>query len=152
MLKQIRNWLKSESIDFKEVHHEITKTSEESAEARGEDISIGGKALVIKIDGTFKILVLSAAKKLNSTAVKKYFSSKKMRFASKDELWELTGLVPGSVPPFGRPVIDLDLYVDNSILENDKIAFNAGSLTDSVVMKREDYVALAKPIVFSFSE
>jgi prolyl-tRNA editing enzyme YbaK/EbsC (Cys-tRNA(Pro) deacylase) len=152
MLEKIRSWLAAESIDFKEVHHEITKTSEESAKARGEDISIGGKALVVKVNGSFKILVLSAAKKLNSPAVKKYFSSKKMRFASKDELLELTGLVPGSVPPFGNPIIDLDLYVDDSILDNDKIAFNAGSLTDSIVMKREDYIALAKPTIFNFSE
>ncbi len=151
MLDKIRTWLSDESVEFREVHHEVTLTSEESAKARGEDISIGGKALVLKVNDSFKIMILSAAKKLDSSAVKKYFSVKKIRFASKDELLELTGLVPGSVPPFGRPIIDLDLYVDNSILANDKIAFNAGSLTDSIIMKREDYINLANPTVFSFS-
>jgi prolyl-tRNA editing enzyme YbaK/EbsC (Cys-tRNA(Pro) deacylase) len=151
MLDKIRNWLNKESIDFREVHHEITLTSEESAKARGEDIAIGGKALILKIDDSFKIMILSAAKKLNSSAVKNYFKVKKIRFASKDELLELTGLVPGSVPPFGRPIIDLDLYVDDSILANEKIAFNAGSLTDSIIMNRKDYIEIAKPTVFSFS-
>ena len=33
-----------------------------------------------------------------------------------------------------------------------KIAFNAGSLTDSIIMKTEDYLELAKPVIFSFSE
>jgi prolyl-tRNA editing enzyme YbaK/EbsC (Cys-tRNA(Pro) deacylase) len=152
MLDKIRNWLNKESIDFREVHHEVTLTSEESAKARGEDIAIGGKALILKIDDSFKIMILSAAKKLNSSAVKNYFKVKKIRFASKDELLELTGLVPGSVPPFGRPIIDLDLYVDDSILANEKIAFNAGSLTDSIIMNRKDYIEIAKPNVFSFSE
>ena len=152
MLEKIRTWLNNESIDFKEVHHQVTTTSEESANARGEDIRIGGKALILKIDDSFKIFVLSAAKKLNSLAIKKHFGAKKIRFASKDELLELTGLVPGSVPPFGKPLFELDLFVDNSILENDKIAFNAGSLTDSIVMKRADYINLAKPTLLSFSE
>lgn len=151
MFEKIKNWLDSNDIKFKEIHHEQTKTSEESAKARGEDISIGGKALVIKIDGSFKIFVLSASKKLDSSAVKKHFSVKKTRFASRDELMELTGLEPGSVPPFGKPLIDLELFVDNSILKNEKIAFNAGSLSDSIVMHREDYINLAKPSIFNFS-
>ena len=64
----------------------------------------------------------------------------------------MTGLVPGCVPPFGRPILDLDLYVDRSILENDRIAFNAGSLTDSMIMDREDYIRIAEPLeIFGFS-
>ena len=107
---------------------------------------------MLKIDDNFKILVLSAAKKLDSNLVKKYFNSKKVRFADQDELMNLTGLVPGSVPPFGNPIIDLELYVDDSILENDKIAFNAGSLTDSIIMKVDDYIKISKPTIFNFSK
>ena len=152
MLEEIRKILKENNVEFKEIHHQPTKTSEESAKARGEDIKVGGKALVLKIDDNFKILVLSAAKKLDSNLVKKYFNSKKVRFADQDELMNLTGLVPGSVPPFGNPIINLELYVDDSILENDKIAFNAGSLTDSIVMKADDYIKISKPIIFNFSK
>lgn len=74
-----------------------------------------------------------------------------MRFATRDELLELTGLEPGSIPPFGRPMIDLDLYVDQSIVDNDKIAFNAGSLTDSIIMSTKDYLEIAKPSILNFS-
>jgi len=151
MFENIKTWLSSESIGFKEVHHQVTLTSEESAKARGEDISIGGKALVLKVGGSFKIFVLSAARKLDSTAIKNHFSIKKSRFANREELLELTGLEPGSVPPFGKPILDLELYVDQSILENEKIAFNAGSLTDSIIMSTKDYLETAKPNVFSFS-
>ncbi len=56
-----------------------------------------------------------------------------------EELLELTACVPGCVPPFGRPVLDLPLLVDASVLRNDRIAFNAGSLTDSVIMARADW-------------
>lgn len=151
MLQEIRELLKSNPINFREVHHEATKTSEESAKARGEDISIGGKTLLLKVDDDFKLFVLSAAKKLNSEAIKKHFNAKKIRFATPDELLYLTNLVPGSVPPFGKPILDVDLYVDNSIVANQKIAFNAASLTDSIIMSVEDYLKLAKPVVFDFS-
>ncbi len=151
MFEKIKSHLHSNSIPFREVHHEQTKTSEESAKARGEDISVGGKALVLKVDGSFKMFVLSAAKKLDSAAVKAYFNVKKIRFASRDELLELTGLEPGSVPPFGQPFMALELFVDQSILDNEKIAFNAGSLTDSIIMRREDYIKLSNPTIFEFS-
>jgi prolyl-tRNA editing enzyme YbaK/EbsC (Cys-tRNA(Pro) deacylase) len=83
--------------------------------------------------------------------VKKHFGVKKIRFAEREELERLTGLVPGSVPPFGEPILPLKLYVDPSVLASDRIAFNAGSLTDSVVMPVADYVRLAKPEVLSFA-
>jgi prolyl-tRNA editing enzyme YbaK/EbsC (Cys-tRNA(Pro) deacylase) len=152
MLNEIKKFLHSKSIEFKAMYHEPTKTSEDSAKARGEDLSIGGKSLILKIDDTFKLFVLSASKKLDSAAIKKYFHAKSIRFASIDELINLTGLVPGSVPPFGRPINDLDLYVDNSIVQNEKIAFNAGSLTDSIVMSVRDYQEVAHPQVFTFSK
>jgi prolyl-tRNA editing enzyme YbaK/EbsC (Cys-tRNA(Pro) deacylase) len=56
------------------------------------------------------------------------------------------------VPPFGEPVLDLPLFVDPSILQNDRVAFNAGSLTDSIVMARADYIGVAKPAVLDFGE
>ena len=111
---------------------------------------MGGKALLLKVDDVFRLFVLSADRKLDSAAVKKHFSAKKTRFASPEELHQLTGLVPGSVPPFGAPVLPFPLYVDPSVFENDRIAFNAGSLTDSVVMAVSDYRRLAVPEVFVF--
>ncbi|MBU1071078.1 hypothetical protein KKG65_01540 [Patescibacteria group bacterium] len=152
MFQKIKEWLHSKSIDFREVHHEPTKTSEESAKARGEDLSTGGKALVLKVDDFFGLFIFSAAKKLDSSAVKKYFNAKKLRFATREELMELTGLVPGSVPPFGKPMLDLELFVDKSIENNEKIAFNAGSLTGSIIMSTKDYLQIANPKTFNFSK
>lgn len=137
---------------YRQVHHEPTLTSEDSARARGEELRIGGKALLLKVNDEFRLFVLSAAKQLDSAAIKEHFSARKTRFASPEELLELTGLVPGSVPPFGQPLFPFELYMDESIAANEKIAFNAGSLTDSVIMSVSDYCALAQPQVFPFSK
>jgi len=152
VLDSIRALLNASGAIYREVHHPPTLTSEDSARERGEDLRIGGKALLLKVNDTLRLFVLSAARQLDSNAIKQHFAAKKTRFASPDELRELTGLVPGSVPPFGAPILPFELYVDESILENEKIAFNAGSLTDSVIMRVTDYLRIANPAVFKFSK
>ncbi len=145
VLEDIREFLGREAVAFREVHHEPTRTSEESARARGESIEIGGKALLMKLGGEFRLFVLSAALRADSAAIRTHFNEKRARFASGDELKELTGLLPGSVPPFGRPILPFDLFVDESIRRNERIAFNAGSLTDSIIMGVSDYLRVARP-------
>ena len=152
LLEQIRSWLNAQGVPYREVHHEPTRTSEESAQARGEELRVGGKALLIKVDDVFRLFILSADRKLDSAAIKKYFSAKKTRFASPEELLELTGLVPGSVPPFGAPILPFPLYVDPSVFENERIAFNAGSLTDSMILAISDYRRLVEPEIFPFAD
>lgn len=149
--EKIRALLEEAGVSYRVVHHEPTRTSEESARVRGEDIRIGGKALVLKVGPDFKLFVLSAALKADSKRIKAHFGQREVRFATAEELLALTGLVPGAIPPFGRPVMPLDLFVDPSILGNDRIAFNAGSLTDSIIMSREDYVRIARPQVLAFA-
>jgi len=150
VLDSIRAWLKREDVEVRETHHEPTRTSEESARARGEAMRVGGKALLIKVDETFRLFVLSADRKLDSVAIRQYFGARRTRFASPQELNEMTGLVPGSVPPFGAPILPFPLYADPSVFENDRVAFNAGSLTDSMVIAVEDYRRLAGAEVFRF--
>jgi prolyl-tRNA editing enzyme YbaK/EbsC (Cys-tRNA(Pro) deacylase) len=144
-LDRLRQFLASQGVVFREVHHEVTRTSAESARARGEELRVGGKALVVKADDTYHLCVLPADCKLNSAAVKTVLGARKIRFASGEELLELTGLVPGSVPPFGRPILPFQLFADVRLIDNDRIAFNAGSLTTSFVLPMADYVRVAQP-------
>jgi len=151
-LERIRQWLTGGGAEFTELHHEPTPTSEDAARARGEPVRIGGKALVMKLDDTFAVFVLSAALRADSRKIRRRFAARKARFATPEELKRLTGLVPGSVPPFGEPILPFRLFVDTSIAANDRIAFNAGSLTDSIIMRTDDYLRIAAGEVFDFSQ
>ncbi len=149
--QRIRRLLDQRGVAYRTVHHEPTRTSEESARARGEDVRVGGKALLIKTGDVYRLFVLSAALKLDSGAIRARFGVKKSRFATPDELTTLTGLVPGAVPPFGEPILPFELFVDESITRNERIAFNAASLTDSVIMSVADYLDVTRPTVFRFA-
>ena len=151
-LENIRDWLNRESVAIREVHHQPTFTSEESARARGEELRVGGKALLMRGDANFALFVLPADRKVDSGAIRRELGLGKLRFASREELVELTGLVPGSVPPFGPPILPFPLYVDVAIESNDRIAFNAGSLMDSMILPIADYLRVARPTkTFAFS-
>ncbi|MEM7234924.1 MAG: YbaK/EbsC family protein [Planctomycetota bacterium] len=151
VLESIRALLTDAGVEFREVEHAPTRTSEDSARERGEELKTGGKALLLKTGKVFRLFVLSAARKLDSSAIKQHFGEKKMRFATPEELKEATGLVPGSVPPFGEPVLPYPLFVDESITQNERIAFNAGSLEHSIIFSVKDYLEIVKPEVFLFS-
>ena len=148
---RIKSLLDAEGAAYREAHHEPTRTSEGSAKARGEELKNGGKSLLLKVGDEFRLFTFSAALALDSRPLKERFSTRYVRFATKEELLVLTGLVPGCVPPFGRPVLPFELYVDDSITKNERIAFNAGSLTDSIIMPVNEYLRAAKPVVFRFA-
>ncbi len=151
VLTRLRDFLAAEGVTFREIEHEATLTSEESARARGEELRMGGKALVVKVDECFRLFVLPADRRFVSGAVKKQFSARKVRFATREELLTQTGLVPGSVPPFGNPILPYDLFADFSLRENERIAFNAGSLTTSLILSMDDYLRVANPSFLEFA-
>jgi len=147
VLQKIQRLLDEKSINYILTHHEPTLTSEDSARVRGENLSSGAKAIVYKVHDEFCLFVLAADQRLDPKKIKSHFKAlgkrvKKTRFATREELKEQTGLVPGSVPPFGKPILPYDLYIDSSLLSNSHISFNAGSLTDSIKMALDDYIRI----------
>jgi prolyl-tRNA editing enzyme YbaK/EbsC (Cys-tRNA(Pro) deacylase) len=153
VLERIRELLSRGGIEHREISHAAASTSEESALVRGESLSVGAKALLLKMDDVFRLFVLPADLQLDSKRVKQELKIRSVRFATREELLELTGLVPGSVPPFGEPVLPFELYGDAAIgSAEDKVAFNVGSLTFSILMKASDWKVVAKPVQFSFAK
>lgn len=110
----------------------------------------GAKALVLRGSKTKQhwLFVMPADLRLDSRKVQAIVGEK-VSFATSPQ--EVTGCVPGSVPPLGS-VIGLKTYVDTRLAENDVIHFNAGSLTDSVSMKYSDYVAIEQPTIGDITE
>jgi Ala-tRNA(Pro) deacylase len=153
VLATIRQLLVEQSIVFQEKQHPPTATSIESAAARGEPLGVGAKALLLKTDDVFRLFVLCADRKLDSAAIKRQLKVKNVRFATAEELTELTGLVPGAVPPFGVPILPFELFADTEVgVRHDRVAFNAGSLTDSIILAAADWERIARPNRLAFAK
>ena len=154
--RAITDFLDLKNIPYIHKEHAPTLTSEDSARIRGDKLSQGAKAILYKIEKAYYLFVMAADRKMDTKKIKVYFKkqgrkAKKTRFATPDELLEMTGLVPGSVPPFGQPILDFELFVDPSLTENEQISFNAGSLTNSLSIQVSDYLKVSGAVIFEFT-
>lgn len=135
------------SVPFDEVAHPDARTAEEAAALRGTSLAIGGKSLVMKLDKGlgFVVAVVGGDRRLANPLLRKHLGVRRYRFATEAELLDVTGLTPGCVPPFGRPVFDLPLYVDAAVADQPRIAFTPGRHDRSIVMATADWLAAAAP-------
>jgi Ala-tRNA(Pro) deacylase len=143
---QIIALLKNSAAPFRLVTHAPTRTSEDAARERGEPLGCGAKALLVKADGAFRLLIIPADRKLDSRLARKNLNVRELRFATVDELAAVIGVPPGAVPPFGQPLVALPLAADPDVGRRyPQVAFNAASLTTSIVMAAADWERVAKP-------
>ncbi len=126
-------------VSFSVARHAPVFTSEEAAAVRGAPLSSGAKALVVKAGDQFVLLVLPADRKLDSKKARAALGERSIRFASRDEVFEVTGLLPGSIPPFGS-LFGLPTVADPAISDNPAINFNAGDHAISIQMSPADYL------------
>ena len=150
--QQITDILSENNCWFEEFEHAAVRTSEEAAKTRpGYTLQQGAKAIIVRAkipnEGKkFVMLVMPADQKFDSNKVKQVLRAKDIRFATEDEVEEITkGVRPGGVPPFGN-LFGLEVISDKSLYSNEKIVFNAGR-TSSIGMKSADYKQLAQPQV-----
>lgn len=143
--------LQEQAIDFEVKRHPPVYTSEEAARVRGTDLASGAKALVCKADGRLTMFVLPADRRLASRQVRRHGGLRSLRFASREEVLELTGLTPGSIPPFGS-LFDIPTYCDRRLQEQPRINFNAGDHAISISMRSEDYFVVEQPEIGDFAE
>lgn len=144
VFERLQVHLEQAGVPFTVLRHEPVFTSEQAAAVRGTPLSSGAKALVLKAGDNFVMLVLPADRKLDSRKARSALGVKALRFASKAEVESLTGLQPGSIPPFGS-LFSLPTYCEPALAENPSINFNAGDHAISIQMSHADYLAVEKP-------
>jgi Ala-tRNA(Pro) deacylase len=136
---------------FRVIEHESEGRSEAISVIRGNRPDQAAKAMVLDVRGggggrRHVLAILPGSRKLDFGAVAALFEARKCGFASPDTAQELTGCVMGSVPPFAlNPA--LAVVVDEDLLANDTLFFNAGRLDRSMELDTKDWLAVAKPRV-----
>ena len=147
-VKHILDILTQHSCWFETFEHEAVRTSEEAAKIRtGYSLSQGAKALIIQAkrsstDRFFAMIVIPGNRTFDSKLVKKILGVKSIRFATPEEVTEVTnGIQVGGVTPWGS-LFKLETYVDATLLKHEAIIFNAGDRRFSIAMKTADYIKL----------
>lgn len=144
ILTRLRETFDANQIPFIELTHAPVFTSEQAAQTRGTPLESGAKALICKANREFHLFVMPANLKLWTKGVRVALSVQRLRFATKEELLELTGLRPGCVPPFGS-LFGLSTWCDSRLADQPRIHFSAGDHTVSMGIAFEDYLAIESP-------
>jgi Ala-tRNA(Pro) deacylase len=74
-----------------------------------------------------------------------------IRLADEGELrWLYPDCERGAMPPFG-PLYRQTVYADEALADDDEIVFNAGTHSDAIRMRFDDFAAIAHPILGRFA-
>jgi Ala-tRNA(Pro) deacylase len=148
--ERLAQWLRESGVPFEMVEHPPVRTSVEAARARNTRLEEGAKALVVRADERYLHCVLPAHLRADNAALRAIAGTRKLRFATRDELYTLTGCEPGAVPPFGN-LFGLPVLLDEALCANERVAFNAGSTTVSITMRCADLVRVSGATVCRFA-
>ena len=146
VLENIIDTLNNHKIPYQRLEHTPVYTSAEASQIRDSSLSMGVKALILMADKQPILVAIPGDTRLSFRKVKDSIGIRDLRMATKQEILDLTGLEVGSIPPFGN-LLNIATYFDCNISQKDKVAFNAGSHTVSVVMPAKDLISIVKPVL-----
>lgn len=151
LTERLQQWLREAGVVFEPLEHAPVSTSEDAARVRGTPLEQGAKALVVRAGDRFVHCVLPAHLRADNAALRAILGTRKLRFATREELYEITGCAPGAVPPFGN-LFGLPVLVDEELRRNERVVFNAGSNAVSITMRCADLIRLSSATVCRFSQ
>jgi Ala-tRNA(Pro) deacylase len=149
--KKLKTYLDENKIKYITIKHSSAYTAQEIAAIAhipGKDLA---KTVIIKIDGKMAMAVLPASYKVSFDDLKDTLGVKEVRLAYEQEFIDkFPDCEVGAMPPFGN-IYGLDVFVADSLTDDEEIAFNACSHTELIKMNFSDFERLVKPKLIKFS-
>ena len=106
---------------------------------------------MVKIDDKMAMAVLPASYKVSFDLLKKAAGASKVELANEQEFRDMfPESEVGAMPPFGN-LYGMEVFVDESLSQDDEIAFNDGSHTELMKLAYGDFERLAKPKAAKFA-
>lgn len=145
----LKNLLDKNGVQYRIIEHERVFTSEEAARIRGVPLSSGVKAMVVKSEKGFSMVLVPGDRKINFENLKPKIG--KATLASPEEVFRITGCEVGSVHPFGN-LFGLRVLMDRHVLDSDTVNFNAGMHEVSINMDPKDMIEIIQPEIGEFGK
>ena len=150
--EKLVHYLEQQHIPFVTIPHARAYTAQEiaaSVHVPGQEVA---KTVMVLADGKLTMAVVPATRRIDLVLLKKSIGAKKIRLATETEF---EGVFPecevGAMPPFGN-LYQIPVVVDESLKKDVEIVFNAGSHTETVKIRFDEFVNLVKPTFASFTE
>lgn len=141
----LQNWLDEMGVSYRSSHHATTYTAQDLAAAEhipGRQVI---KPVVIRADGRFVMCALPACYRIDMDALGRQLQARQLQLAEEGKLAELfPDCELGAEPPIGR-LYGMPLIMDESVVADSRVTFQAGTHSDAVTMSLSDFRRVAQP-------
>lgn len=130
------------NIEYKQVEHEPVYTVSEAKKVDMSLKGVGCKNLFLIDKKEYYLVILEENKKANLKEIGKLVGKTHLSFVREKELYDILGLIPGSVSPFG--IINdkenkVTLIIDKE-LKNKRLLFHPNTNTKTVSIEYTDLI------------
>lgn len=138
-MNKICKYLKDQKVLFETFEHIPAGDPIEYSKLNGTKLSEQAKAIFLQyicIDKHYEYIIytLPANKRIDFKLLLKYLDrGKSIKIANENIMYEVTKCNFGELPPIAS-FWNLKLYMDKELLDQEKIYFNAASLSVSIIM------------------
>lgn len=149
--QRLIDYLDQNNIKYTTLKHSLAYTAQEIAAVSHIPGKNMAKTVMINVKGKLAMAVLPASYKIDFDQLKQALGTDTVRLAHEKEFLNLfPDCEVGAMPPFGN-LYGMDVYVAQSLTEDEEIAFNSCSHSELIQMKFKDFVELVKPKIIKFS-
>ncbi|TNF38402.1 MAG: YbaK/EbsC family protein [Gammaproteobacteria bacterium] len=143
--KLLKSFLDENDIKYISISHSLAFTAVDIAKSAHIPSKEMAKTVIIKVDGNLAMVVVPANYKVKLDILKAALDTDDVELATEQEFTSVfRDCEVGAMPPFGN-LYDMEVYVAESLTEDDKINFNAGSHSEIMQMDYKDFENLVKP-------
>ena len=143
--QRLKTLLDENDIQYTSIMHTMAFTAVEVAKSVHIPSRQLAKTVVLNVNDELAMAVVPANYQVNLDILRHTLNTDKISLANETQFTpRFNDCEVGAMPPFGG-LYGMDVYVAESLSEDDTIAFNAGSHLEAIQMNYKDYENLAKP-------
>jgi Ala-tRNA(Pro) deacylase len=137
-------------VKYRVSHHPTAYTAQMLAEAEHVPGRKVIKPVVVQADGEFVMCALPASYRVDMEELRDQLQASEVRLVEERRLCELfPDCELGAEPPIGR-LYGMTTLMDESLIADDRVTFQAGTHEDAVTMSLAEYRRVAQPEVAHF--
>lgn len=148
---RLKNFLDQNDVRYEVIEHAPAYTAQEEAQAAHVPGRRWAKTVVVLMDDEPALAVLPATRRLDIEQFREFTGANRARLAEEAEFARYyPDCEPGTMPPFGN-LYNQRTFVDQSLREDEMIAFHAGDHRTAIQLTYAAFERLANPIPGQFA-
>jgi Ala-tRNA(Pro) deacylase len=148
--RSIEHFLGDQHVSYSVLHHRPAYTAQEEAAITHVPGRQWAKSVAFVADDRPILVVVPASSFVDVDRLRSVTGALEIRLASEREFERMyPDCEMGAMPPFG-PLYGQPVFVDRSLAACDEIVFNAGSHSDAIRVKYDDFTRVVQPTVGDF--